>query len=465
MKKILVALAMVALVAMPAFASVQNIKVGGSVDNTYIHRENFDLGKNVIGDEIQDVMISQVSLKVDAELTDNVSAVVKLINERAWGVEDASDTNADIDINLAYVTLKEMLYSPLTVMVGRQSWAHGNSFVFDTTGPNNQATGALSSIAQDLTQRSALDAVRAVLDYNPLTIDTFFAKVDSRSVNAAADDDDDVDLYGTNFNYKLGDDKQTEVEAYFFAKIDKGTGSAAANKQNKADTIYTPGLRASTNPIKGLNVQGEVAWQAGNKVVSTTSTGQNIRREAMGAQAIANYQVPLEATKQWNPVVTGVYTYVSGDKNAGDVNYSKQASANKWTAWDPMFENQASGTIYNTMFDLTNAHIYSTGVQVNPMEDVTAKVTWTGMWLDREFQGSSPSYSLRRSDDSSTNNSLSAIADESEIGQEIDAGLTYDYTEDVQIGANLGWFIPGDSFAASNDSTASQALVNVNVAF
>ena len=45
----------------------------------------------------------------------------------------------------------------------------------------------------------------------------------------------------------------------------------------KGDKLYVPGLRASTNPVKGLNVQGEVAWQLGNQVVTECSIGdQNL---------------------------------------------------------------------------------------------------------------------------------------------------------------------------------------------
>ena len=51
------------------------------------------------------------------------------------------------------------------------------------------------------------------------------------------------------------------------------------------------------------------------------------------------------------------------------------------------------------------------------------------------------------------------------VGNEIDVQVTYDYTEDVSIGANVGWFFTGDAFADGSDDNAQQALVNVNVNF
>src|SRR3989338_10636780 len=123
-----------AFVAMPAAASVQNVKVGGSIDSTWLIRNNFDLGLNVIGDETQNLFITQTMLTIDADLTDNVSTTVHLINERAWNQKDATADDSDIDLHLAYVTLREMLYSPLTVVVGRQAFSYGNSFIVDAGG-------------------------------------------------------------------------------------------------------------------------------------------------------------------------------------------------------------------------------------------------------------------------------------------------------------------------------------------
>ena len=58
--------------------------------------------------------------------------------------------------------------------------------------------------------------------------------------------------------------------------------------------------------------------------------------------------------------------------------------------------------------------------------------------------------------------------DQDFLGKEIDLDLTYDYTEDVQIGTSLGFFFPGTVFAESGDNAvtgAKQILVNLNVAF
>ena len=465
-KTILLALALVAFVAMPAMASVQNVKVSGSIDSTWLMRNDFDLGMSVIGDEEQNLFITQTMVMVDADLTDNVSTTVCLINERAWTQKEAS-VGSDIDLHLAYVTLREMLYSPLTVVAGRQAFHYGNSFIVDAAGTNNSAPtdSGIALIAGDLTKQTAQDAIRLIFDYEPLSVELLFAKINSRTNAAVNDDDDDVDLYGINAGYEVGDSMNTQVEAYFFAKTDKL--NQAVDDNSKSDTVYVPGLRASTNPIEGLNVQAEVAWQRGNRVASTAAAilggVSNVeRREAMATQVIASYQVPV--LEEYKPILAYVYTYVSGDSNPDDRAAVTEASRNVYTGWDPMYENQAGGTIYNTLFNLTNAHIHTVSAQVNPIEDVTTKVSWTNLGLDKKIHSDTVLNTLVQPDGTASS-AYAFNAGEEEIGNEVDVVLTYDYTEDVQFGANFGWFMPGDLFTGANDQVATQTIVHGNVNF
>src|SRR3989338_4697348 len=294
MKKsiILAAALMVALAAVPASASVQNLKIGGSVDSIYFLMDNFDLGANILADETQSLFITQTILRADADLTDQVSATVALINERAWGNDNAGGATTDtgVDLLLAYVTLREMLYSPLTVVAGRQSYHFGNSLVIDSGGTNNAAPtdSGLAAVAGDLTKQTVHDAIRMIFDYDPLTMELVYAKHDANTLTLANDDRDDIDLYGINTTYELGDDMNTQVEAYFFSRIDKSLGQNAGATEigSKSDTVYMPGLRGSADVLDGLNIQGEVAWQRGNRVAATTTVLnnpdelQNEKREA-----------------------------------------------------------------------------------------------------------------------------------------------------------------------------------------
>jgi hypothetical protein len=205
MKKLLAAALMV-VCASPAFAAIQNVKVSGDITTTFVDRNDFDLGTTLgsegtvtsnsfepVGLRKQNVFITQTRLRVDADLSDNVSTTVGLINERAWngengsnstlssgsqtlsggsGSTDALDTN--VQLYLASVTLREFLYSPLTLQIGRQTFNYGNGLIMAGGGVGNQATGNLQYVAQDLTERTSYDGVTATLDYKPLTISMIY---------------------------------------------------------------------------------------------------------------------------------------------------------------------------------------------------------------------------------------------------------------------------------------------------
>ncbi|VAX36356.1 hypothetical protein MNBD_UNCLBAC01-1007 [hydrothermal vent metagenome] len=481
MKKLLLSMLLVGAMAIPAFASVQNVKVSGSIDSTWLNRKNFDLGDFAYDpiinngqseDTHQNLFITQTTLQIDADLTDNVSATIGLINERVWqGDPSTTASGTGIDLNLAYITLREMLYSPLTVVIGRQAFSYGNSFIMDSSGTNNSAPtdSGLNNVAEDLTKQTALDAVRLIFDYNPLTVEVMYSKISSGVVLADEDHTvDDIDLFGVNATYELGDAMNTQIETYFFARTDKRTNDGDALNGTKSSKIYIPGLRASTNPIEGLNIQGEIALQRGN-TASTTNDADNQRRKALGAQFLSTYQVPV--AQDYNPVLQYKFTYVSGDSNPTDARSNSAttpASSDVNTAWDPFYENQDGGTIYNSLFSLSNLIIHSVSLQANPMEDVTTKVSLTGLWLDKEvdkaYSGTgSESWTLVQPGGSSAAPDVNK--DGTALGYEIDLDAIYDYTEDVQFGATVGWFVPGSLFEQRNDSVASQVLVHSNVNF
>jgi hypothetical protein len=478
MKKLLAAVLMVVL-ASPAFAAIQNVKVSGDITSTFVDRNNFDLGTtlgtefgssssgwNPVGLKKQNVFITQTRLRVDADLSDNVSTTVGLINERAWNAEQQVGANTGTDTNvelyLASVTMRELLYSPLTVTVGRQVFNYGNGLIMGDGGVNNLATGPLATIAQDLTLRTAYDGVKAILDYKPLTIDMFYFKNNQNIINGNPNSGhSSSDVYGMNANYQLSDPWSTVAEGYLFTRFDGNSNFSAqgspAVTTDKADTLFVPGLRASTNPIKGLNVQGELAWQMGNHPVILTGGKQaSEARHAMAAQLLASYSLPM--LDKYKPSINGSYTYVSGDRN------TITPYKTNYTAWDPFNEIQGSGTIYNTLFPLSNLNIFSIGASANPLEDVTASFTWSNLLAADDYSASNP-LALYQPDGGLTQITPATKKGVRGLGNEYDVNLTYNYTEDVTFGVSLGWYDPGAALSTVNSSVAEQALADVAVKF
>ena len=83
---------------------------------------------------------------------------------------------------------------------------------------------------------------------------------------------------------------------------------------------------------------------------------------------------------------------------------------------------------------------------------------------DVEDGTSSTIFSLMQPDGTATATSPLMTTDK-KLGDEVDLSLMYDYTEDVQLKASAGWFIPGKAFDSRNDQVASQYIVSANVNF
>jgi hypothetical protein len=431
--------------------------------------------------------VTQTRLRVDADLSDNVSTTVGLINERAWNGENPTsysgslatpntgyDTN--VQLYLASITLREFLYSPLTLQIGRQVFTYGNGFILGDGGDINTAGGNLGGIYADLTERVAYDGVTATLDYKPLTISLIYFK---NGENSAAiqgfghlTGGQNSDVYGYNANYQLSDPWSTVVEQYFFTRLNgagdptNGIGLPAISTggpgADKGDTLFVPGLRASTNPTKSLNLQGEIAWELGNYETTVNGSSNGERRDAMAGQFLATYTLPV--LDKYKPSVNAAYTYASGDKNSG-LNYGSDriTSAKTYSAWDEFNTIEGAGTIYRAIFPLSNESIVSFGASASPLEDLTAAVTWSGVWSPTRFDNAQNPLVLIQPDGTTASEAVNK--DGYWLGNETDINLTYNYTEDVTFGLSVGWFVPGDVFTKANDETASQAIANVGVKF
>src|SRR3989338_5328592 len=194
----ILALAFVVGIAFSAYAEVQNVKVSGDITAQGVSRQNLILrggDSNPLGavsssltggpfneyDRSISGIISHVRVRIDADLTDNVSTTVRLINERVWGSEtnasnSGTDNSSNVGIDLAYATMKEFLYSPLSLTIGRQELHFGNQLLIGDPDTNNLMSGhgiAQAGIGQflpksldDLTLRKGFDAVRATLNYD-----------------------------------------------------------------------------------------------------------------------------------------------------------------------------------------------------------------------------------------------------------------------------------------------------------
>jgi len=415
---VLLCLALVAGLACSAYAEVQNVKVGGDITVLGVGRSNFDLSNGSEGDKENDqrsLFATQTRVRIDSDLTDNVTATLRLINERSWTTEDNAST--DIDLDLAYVTLKEFLYSPLSLKIGRQELRFGNALIIGSV--NTYDAGVLNGVPSDLSIRKSFDALRATLNYDPLVVDTFYAKINEGTSQVI---NDDTDLYGVNVAYDFGT-KGAKAEVYLFSKND-----SSADKNDKINTV---GTLLSAQLVENLNTSLEVAYQDGY------DRSSSVKRNAWAMQAMADYTF---ADVSMKPNVGLGYTYLSGDKDSSD-------SKNK--AWNSMYYDQALNNITYAILPFSNLRVANLKGGLKPMEDLSLSAVYGYYMLDKKtdtFGG----YSMNSKKD---------------LGNALDITATYDYTEDVQFGLTAGMFAPGKAFASSNDRTATQLIGSMKVSF
>lgn len=484
--KVLCVIALVFAMSAIAYAETQSVKVSGDLAMRAFARNNYDLcagdteTAQVESTDWATYLTSTAEVQIDADLTDNVSGVVRLVNQRVWGNFDysnqaggelmeidpngtaaavATTTSAgdafDVNIDLAYIELKEFLYSPLTLRIGRQDLWFGRGFIIG----NSLTNPTFNLYPAEYTAISSFDAIRATLDYDPWTIDAVYAKI----AENARRNDDDINLWGVNVGYVF-DAYNAEAEAYWFMKQSRNVANAAniglTSLQNSGvvdNSVHTIGGRGSFDPIEDWTVALEGAFQLGDYMV--TNQVNERTREAWAVDAMVECRY-FQDNFAWRPVLSAEYIFYSGEGEALD---QTAASTGDWNAWDPMFRGKFDTAIreFQNVFyatnqastaSFTNQHQVIVKGTVEPTDSLTVQGAWAHFWLAESVtatsQGAAPWMSTNKN-----------------IGDELDLQLTWDYTEDVQFGLLWGCFIPGSHWQDNQDDIATDLVGTVKLSF
>ncbi len=410
MKRMLItvlALSLVALMAMPALAEVQNIKVSGGITIRGFIRDNIS-ATNFADTKSRDWYMTTTTLGVDADLTDNVAASILLANERDW--QDATTSDQNIVALASYVTLKEMLYSPLTVKAGRMPVVIADGLII---GDGVQTSTLLAG--NTYSAQTQFDTIHAVLDYDPLTLVVGTIKL----AENAADAGDDIDGYLVDAIYKFDDDMKTVVDVY---GVDAHYNSDNASK---GLDVYALAGVATLEPVEKLNAKVGLAYQFGDY-----SATRDLK--AMAFDLGLDYAIDTD----YSPKVGVKYVYRSGqDDSVTDGNFK---------GWQALYENQGNGIIYDPN---TNISALDLNASIVPLDRLTLSLDF---WM----------YSLNKQQLATVSTS-----DKKEAGQELDLVAKYAYTEDVSMAMSLAWFFPGNYYVNGYDKTATQVMAELGVKF
>jgi alginate export protein len=478
--KVMLVLALVFTVSAVAYAETQSVKVSGDLTMRAFARQNLDLSSGDYGgnpvvsnDATTDwatYLTNTAEIQIDADLTDNVSGVVRLVNQRLWG-NDAAEVDGlgavelnggtgtlqgieadsfEVVVDLAYIELKEFLYSPLTLKIGRQDIFFGRGLIVGATLINPTREWAPG----EYTTVNSFDAIRATLDYDPWTIDAIFAKIDENNRRS----NDDRNLYGVNVGYVF-DEYNAEAEGYWFYLQDRRVGPGAPNglpSDKVSNDVHNIGLRGSFDPIEDWTVALEGTLQFG-EYLAFANAGNVAQAERDRLAGLVNAMLEIRTFQDdyaWRPVVTAEYLFQSGQEDVLDENVSTTGDFNQWNpmfqAYDPLklrtYQNIYYSTQANSTNGCTNQHIITVGATVEPTDSLTVEAKYGHIWLAEN---------------------VSADNSKTTAGDEIDLELIWDYTEDVQFSLFTGWFFAGDHFGSieGQDATANDVIGSVKLSF
>lgn len=414
MSKKILAIALTAVLgfvlAAPASAAVQSVRVGGDLVTRMIYRDNVG-----IDDNSGAWLMNTARFWIGAELTDQVSALVRVLNEREWG-QDVPAGGEWLDLDLAYLSVDDLFLPGLSLTLGRQEILLGRGFVVGNVNP----AGNWNVRAQDLTARKSLDAIR--LDYDlgvmPIDVTLFGAKI-NEGWNVMLNDD--TDLWGINVANDLGN---AVLENYVLFLKNRAAGN----------DIWTIGMRVNHEvfSMPGLNWDGELAYQTGD-------IGQQ-NLEAWAGALDVSYVLP-------SPYMTTIgagYAYYSGDDGA---------AATKVKAFQPMFpDDQGSRVGY-----LLNAIAVEAGLNA----------AWSNLHAFKVYGSLSPAdghemslavFPALRLDET----------DPKRLGMAVDLGYNFAYTEDLSLGLLAGYGRLDSAMAAAagvDSRSVYQLMATVALSF
>lgn len=480
--KLLQGLCIVALAiafTIPAFAETQSIKLSGDLAIRYIGRDDYDFNSwdADVADTDGSYFMHNAEVQLDADLTDNVSVTIRLVNQTDWDVsalcgETSGGEHNDYDPNhitgqsgnldgildhygefdvlldLGYITLKEFFFTPLTVRIGKQDIWFGKGFIVGANydDPNGQIS------ADEQTSFTSFKALRATWDFEPWTLDAVYAMIEENEVQA----DDDRDLMGLNLGCVL-DYYNGEAEVYYWIVRDDeipnmlGGATAEANSRggqhdtSKENRIHCVGARGSFDPHEDITLWGEMAVQRGI-YVADMSQMEPRDREAYAIDVGGEVRL-WEEQYAWRPVIGAEYVFYSGQSA------EKDFQGRDYHAWDRMFRGKVDSAIhewYNVFYTTgmpttvdnggTNLHQFILTGSIQPMDNLT---------LDARYI----KFRLHESGNIHGTNMADMGTGNKDVGGEVDLELTYEYTEDVTFGLLSAWFWSGDYYIAPEGST------------
>lgn len=388
----LVIAALVLSMAGVAVAELQNVEVGGKL----VIRGNYwrmdDLGASSFAEQ-------RTLLNVKADFTNDVSTFIELDSYGDWGQNFRSnyltgiDGRGASDVNLyqAYVNVKNLWGTPLSLRVGRQELVYGSEFLMGNNSSMPIAPGL------------SFDGIKLGFANDMFKVDAFAAKLAESFQNFGKGD---LDLYGVYGSY-IGIEDVTLDAYWLYVQDNRVVG-------NDID-IHTFGLRGA-GTLSGFDFDAEVAYQLGNVDGQPSACPLGFGEADVEYDTFAaNAEVGYTFDTAWQPRPFAKFAYFGG----GEADNCKWSN-DRTLPFNRLFSDISYSPFLDVNKNLTNLFFYGLGVQAMPTECVTLKLM--GAFLDMDEDN----------------------PEMGSYGWQVSACGTYHYSEDLAFSAGYSHFFGSD---------------------
>lgn len=465
---VMILAAIVVATAVPAFADLQTVQVGGEIRirgdwfmNAYtsgninpVRWPAFTLPARQVSaapilsgfawDEREnDVKLVEMRtrLSVKADFTNEVSALIELDSYDFWGEDFRSDyitgadfaavSNDDVEIYQAYIEASEMWGYPIRARIGRQEIALGSQWLVGV----NDTSAFFSGLS--------FDAIRLTYGDDIFTVDAIAALLDE---NTPVEQDEDVWMYALYGSYLGLED--IVIDAYGIWIRD----ARSVNDTNffwfaewiedifnvddyDVTNLYTVGLRGS-GQVGAFDFELEGAYQfgdadqVGSLFVPFTYGDDDAEFEAWGANAELGFSFDMD----YSPRVFIGGAWLDGEDNR-DITF--------WD-WINPFDRSEASVSFNRLFSnweysefientaLSNSYIFRAGVSAMPTERIELLLAAAYFMADDERLLRRGIFGWRD------------ITMDEELGLELGLYADYHYSEDLVFRAGYAHFFADD---------------------
>jgi len=432
MKRILLFAATLLLVlsfAAPAKAAGTDISIGADIYNWGIYQDNYDFDDDT-PDAVAE-MYTSVNIYLFNSYTDNVSTTIRF---DGW----ANDANKNgIDLDRAYITMKEFLNPNVTLNVGYLSWTWQLRPIFGAKAYNSIAPGnAKGAFILDV-DVVGMDFVYDFGSNNALTL----AWGKALEASAPGNNANDIDIFVARYDHKI------ENGDIFVAFVFVNDNFDAAVRVLPGDVWY---LNFGVDYFlmeESLELYFEFAYQDGDVHDSNFEFG------AFAFNLGAEYTfVDSEVV----PYIGLEITYIQG---VDGTTYGFINAAGNWNR-TLIAESDFFGGLWNKNW--TGSGMYTGGV-ADPMY----RGGYTGIKLTagmKQLMNDKITLDVILGF-FSANGDMPAAGIDKGLGWEIDIIASYLYTEDVTFSLGFGYFDPNEDLGGSDPDAVMMAIFACNIRF